>query len=140
MSIRANSSEPLLTMPMQAQAEKPTTVYYNSACPVCNTGIAAQKQCMSNADVQWIDIHNDPAVVQTLGASVNQVRERLYVRDAQGHIKIGAAALAELWLLTPGLRWLGRLLQWRWLAPLVERAYNAFARRLYRWNMRHGRW
>ena len=38
------------------------SVYYNSACPVCNAGIGAQRRRMQscNVDVEWIDIHRNP--------------------------------------------------------------------------------
>ena len=84
-------------------------VYYNSACPVCRSGIDLQKGAMGACAVEWIDVHAHPEAVDELGVNLEAVRERLYVRDAEG-VKIGADAAAALWSHTRGLRWLARLL------------------------------
>jgi len=58
-------------------------VYYNSACPVCNAGIKDQRRRMeacSIKDIEWIDVHSNPDALSEVGASLEQVRERLYVR------------------------------------------------------------
>ncbi|WOB08798.1 DUF393 domain-containing protein [Piscinibacter gummiphilus] len=114
------------------------TVYYNSACPVCDAGIRSQRERMQGCNVHWVDVHQNPQSAQALGLDLEQVRERLHVRAADGHMHIGADALAALWSQSPGQRWLGALARrLRWLGrPL----YNAFARGLYRWNRRRGHW
>ena len=47
------------------------SVYYNSACPVCNAGIGAQRRRMQSCDVdvEWIDIHRNPERLTAIGAS-----------------------------------------------------------------------
>lgn len=116
-----------------------TTVYYNSACPVCRTGIGMQQGAMGACEIEWIDVHANPDAVRELGIDIEAVRERLHVRDAEG-VKVGADAAAALWSHTRGLRWLARLLANDRIRAVAQRAYGAFARRLYRWNRRHGRW
>jgi predicted DCC family thiol-disulfide oxidoreductase YuxK len=116
------------------------TVYYNSACPVCRNGVAAQQGIMSACEVEWVDVHTDPDAVRALGLDLEAVRERLVVREADGALRIGADAFSALWVRTPGLGWLARLLMRPRLRALAQRAYDAFARRLYRWNRRKGRW
>ena len=118
----------------------PIKVYYNSACPVCDAGINGQQQRMAGCSVEWIDVHGDPGSVGALGTGVEEVRERLHMTDAQGHTWVGADALAQLWLSTPRQRWLGRIVQWPLVKPIARVAYNLFARALYRWNLRRGRW
>ena len=113
-----------------------TRVYYNSACPVCRTGIDLQKGAMSACEIEWVDVHAHPEAVDELGVDLEVVRERLYVRDAGG-VKVGADAAAALWSHTRGLRWLARLLALPRVRAIAQRAYDAFARRLYR---RNGRW
>lgn len=116
-----------------------TTVYYNSACPVCRSGVAAQQGAMAACEIEWIDVHANPDAVRELGIDIEAVRERLHVRDAEG-VKVGADAAAALWSHTRGLRWLAWLLANDRIRAVAQRAYDAFARRLYRWNRRHGRW
>jgi predicted DCC family thiol-disulfide oxidoreductase YuxK len=117
-----------------------TTVYYNSACPVCRSGATAQQGAMGACEIEWIDVHADPEAVRELGVDIEAVREKLYVREADGRLRIGTDAFAALWSRTRGLRWLARLLANDRIRAVAQRAYDAFARRLYRWNRRHGRW
>ena len=115
-----------------------TTVYYNSACPVCDAGIRSQRERMQSCAVNWVDVHQNPQAVDALVVDLETVRERLHVRGADGRLLVGADALAGLWQQTPGQAWLAWLTtRTRWLSrPL----YKLFARALYRWNRRRGHW
>lgn len=120
-----------------------TKVYYNSACPVCNAGIKDQRRRMEACgirDVEWVDVHTRPEAVKEIGAPLEQVRERLHVKAEDGQLDIGADAFTHLWLQTPGLRWLAKLLQLPILRQITHLVYNAFARLLYRWNRAKGHW
>ena len=37
-----------------------STVYFNSACPVCRTGIEWQQGRASSCEIEWIDVHHAP--------------------------------------------------------------------------------
>ena len=117
-----------------------TKVYFNSACPVCNAGIAYQKTQMSSCEITWIDVHADSEAVKALGVELEFVKERLHIVDSNGQVNVGAAALATLWLSTPGQRWLGHMVRWPVVRTLVDVLYNAFARLLYCSNRRFKRW
>ena len=115
----------------------PSKVYYNSACPVCNAGIKDQRRRMQECgvnDIEWVDVHNNPDAVSEVGSSLEQVRERLYVKDGKGQLNIGADAFIHLWQRTPNQRWLARLFQLPVIRSLARLAYNGFAWLLYRWN------
>ena len=118
-------------------------VYYNSACPVCNAGIKDQRQRMEACgikDIEWVDVDEHPEAVSEVGASLEQVRERLYVKDADGELNIGADAFTRLWSETPSQRWLASLLRLPVLKQLTHLAYNVFARLLYQWNIAKRHW
>jgi predicted DCC family thiol-disulfide oxidoreductase YuxK len=113
-------------------------VYYNSACPVCKAGIDNQRARMArgaSCPLEWIDVHQQPQAVEELDSELEQVRERLYLKDESGRIAIGVDAFAELFQRTVGQRWLGRLLRLPGLHLLARWGYNLFARLLYRWNL-----
>ena len=118
------------------------SVYYNSACPVCNAGIGAQRRRMQscNVDVEWIDIHRNPERLAETGASREFVRERLHVVDDAGVMRVGAQAFGALWSRTPRQRILARLIRTPGIRVLVGWTYNAFAAGLYKWNRWRGRW
>jgi predicted DCC family thiol-disulfide oxidoreductase YuxK len=118
-------------------------VYYNSACPVCNAGIKDQRRRMEACgieDIEWVDVHANPEAVSEVGASLEQVRERLHVKDSDGQLNVGADAFMCLWSQTRGQRRLAKLLRLPVLKQLTHLAYNLFARLLYRWNRTRGRW
>ena len=118
-------------------------VYYNSACPVCRTGIEGQ-QCRMAAqgitDVEWLDVHVNPGLVKEVGADLESVRERLHVKNEDGSIRIGADAITALFEKTRGQKWLAKILGIPVFLALASAAYNGFARLLYRWNRKKGHW
>jgi len=91
-------------------------------------------------DIEWVDVHTNPDAVSEVGASLEQVRERLHVKDSDGRIDVGADAFTCLWSKTRGQPWLAKLLRLPVLKQLTHSAYNLFARLLYRWNRTRGRW
>jgi predicted DCC family thiol-disulfide oxidoreductase YuxK len=114
------------------------TVYYNSACPVCDAGICQQRARMVGSRVEWVDVHNQPELASQLGIALEAMRERLHVRDAKGEIQVGDLALAELAARTRSQH------LWAWVIRrfhfLTGPLYTLFARWLYRWNRRRGHW
>jgi predicted DCC family thiol-disulfide oxidoreductase YuxK len=115
-----------------------TTVYYNSACPVCDAGICWQRRQVPEGAVNFVDVHTHPDVAAQLGIDLETLRESLHVRDGAGQLHVGDRAFTALWAHTPGQRWLARLARpFGWLTgPL----YKLAARLLYRWNRRRGHW
>ncbi|MES2670405.1 MAG: DUF393 domain-containing protein [Pseudomonadota bacterium] len=118
----------------------PVAVYFNSACPVCRTGVEWQQGQASSCEIEWIDVHAMPEAIADVGAGLEDVRERLHVRDAEGRVLVGADAVAFVMGTRPGQRVLGRLSALPWVRPLMRWGYNEFARILYRWNRDKGRW
>jgi predicted DCC family thiol-disulfide oxidoreductase YuxK len=118
-------------------------VYYNSACPVCRAGIEDQSCRMAAQgvdDVEWLDVHANPALAREIGVDLETVRERLHVRGADGALRVGSDAFATLFARTRGQRWLGKVLTLPLLRSLARLSYNVFARGLYKWNRAKRRW
>jgi len=114
------------------------TVYYNSACPVCDAGVCYQRAKMQGSGVAFVDVNAQPALAQELGIDIERLRERLHVRGADGQLVEGERAFTLLWSHTPGQRWMACLARpFGWLSgPL----YRLVARALYGWNRRRGHW
>jgi predicted DCC family thiol-disulfide oxidoreductase YuxK len=118
-------------------------VYYNSACPICNAGIKNQRKRMEACglkNIEWIDINTNPDAALETGASLNQIRERLHVKDTNGQLSIGLDAFTHLWSQTNRQRWLAKLLQILVFKQASRLTYNLFAHLLYRWNCNKKRW
>ena len=120
-----------------------TKVYYNSACPVCNAGIKDQRERMEKCDVnniEWVDVHSNPDAAAEVNNSLEQVRERLHVKNDSGELNVGIDAFIYLWQQTPHQRWLAKVFQTPVIRPLARIAYNGFARLLYFWNRALKHW
>lgn len=115
-------------------------VYYNSACPVCNAGISAQKAKMENCPVEWQDVHLNNSAVEKIAAELEFVRERLHVIDEQRKLNIGLDAFIAIWRNSPKEKWKARLFALPIVRPLSANAYNLFAALLYRWNRAKKHW
>ncbi len=115
-------------------------VYYNSACPVCDAGINAQKNKSSNCAIEWNDVHQNNEIAQDVSGDLEFVRERLHIIDENNELVVGIEAFIALWKNSPGEQWKATLLSLPVVRPLANMAYNGFARLLYKWNRRRGSW
>ena len=121
-------------------AETKIRVYYNSACPVCEFGIEAQKLKSTVCGVEFEDVHLDKAKVAELGAELESVRERLHVIDTEGQLRVGFEAFLVIWENSPTEQWkarVGKIVGLRWL---LNQGYKLFARGLYLWNRALKHW
>ncbi|HEY1398188.1 DUF393 domain-containing protein [Roseateles sp.] len=116
------------------------TVYYNSACPVCDAGVCALRERIDERSVEWVDVHRHPERLAPLGLDLESVRERLHLVDADGRLQVGAPALLTTWSLQRRGGWLLKPLGLPGLRTLTSWAYIAFARLLYLWNRRQRHW
>jgi predicted DCC family thiol-disulfide oxidoreductase YuxK len=121
-------------------------LYYNSACPVCRTGIEQQRAKMDaslsegSGTIVWCDIAMTPEAAQEIDRSVDQIRHSLHMVDENGRLLVGADVAIAVWKMTPGRRWLGWLIDLPGIRQLARWGYNRFADRLFAWNKRQGRW
>lgn len=123
------------------KTEEPTIkVLYNSACPVCNAGIEAQKTKRPLCGVEWQDVHLDHELVAPINAELEFVRERLHVIDEHNELQIGMNAFIAIWRNTQGEQWKATLCSFPVLHPILIGTYNVFARLLYNWNKRKSHW
>jgi predicted DCC family thiol-disulfide oxidoreductase YuxK len=123
-----------------SSAAPANTVYFNSACPVCRSGISTHRERLETCGLAWVDIALQPGVTAQIDATPDAVRHSLHVTDTAGRVYIGADALAVLWRHTPRLRWLAALICLPGVRTLARFAYNRFADGLFRWNVRRGHW
>ena len=120
------------------------TVWYNTKCPVCNSGIERQNRRLVRAVrsgvIEFRDINLEPDALTRFGAGVEDVRRRLYGVDPDDRLYVGADCAIEIWRRTPGDFWLGRVLGLPVLRQIARFGYDHFADLLYAWNRRNGRW
>jgi predicted DCC family thiol-disulfide oxidoreductase YuxK len=120
------------------------TVWYNTKCPVCDTGITWQKRRLIEAvkagRIAFRDINLEPEALAAHGAGLEDIRRRLHATDTQGKLLTGADVAIAVWRATPGQGCIASLLGNPVVRPLTRFAYDRFADLLYAWNRRNGRW
>lgn len=94
---------------VQVKANNKVTVYFDGSCPLCRREIGFYQKCAGAQNIVWQDVSRtvDGQVASDLNCQ--QAMARFHVRDAQGHLKSGAAGFVELWLNLRSWRWLGSL-------------------------------
>ncbi|MFL0797250.1 MAG: DUF393 domain-containing protein [Cellvibrionaceae bacterium] len=117
-----------------------STVYYNSACPVCDVGVKTQRKKTQGCNIQWKDVHTDLKARENLSSDIEFVRKRLHVVTESGELKVGIDAFIELWGMSPGERWKARVFSLPVIHFLSGILYNAFAWVLYHWNKFCNHW
>ena len=119
-----------------------TKVFYNGACPVCESGIRRQQANLTDmeSELEWIDLHQLNEAASEIGAELEFVRERLHVVDEEGVVHVGSDAFALLWSKTKDQQALARLVRRPGTRILARWFYNIFARLLYWWNRIRRRW
>lgn len=120
------------------------TVWYNTKCPVCDSGIERQNNKLIRAvkadAIEFRDINLEPDALSHSGAGLEDVRRRLHGLDAKGEIFIGADCAIEIWRRTPGDAWLGKVFGVPVLRQLARFSYNRLADFLYAWNRYKKHW
>ena len=82
-------------------------LYYNSACPVCRTGIEQQRARMDSLlpdgsdTIAWCDIAATPEAATEVDRSVDQIRHSLHMVDENGRLLVGADVAIAVWSMTP---------------------------------------
>ena len=120
------------------------TVWYNTKCPVCDTGITWQRNRLVRAarsgTIDFRDINGEPDALARFGASLEDIRRRLHGVDGDDKLYIGIDCVAAIWQRTPGTFWMGRTLGLPGVRQVAGFTYDRFADGLYAWNRRMGHW
>ena len=119
-------------------------VFYNSACPVCDSGCRLIRNELnsseSSGDAEWLDIHENPAAIDELNSNLEQARERLHVIDTEGRQRVGIDAFIAIWSLSSAHRLKARFFSLPIVNPVAQAFYALFAKTLYYYNKLMRRW
>jgi predicted DCC family thiol-disulfide oxidoreductase YuxK len=118
--------------PVGSQAEVPQPglpwVLYDGNCPMCSREIRHYRRVTGADGLAWIDVA-DPATPMPIdGIGREAAMARFHVRTADGQWLTAADGFAELWSHLRGYRHFAALARGLRLLPLLNRAYDVFAR------------
>ena len=116
------------------------SVYFNSACPVCNAGISSQKNKSTACSIQWKDVHENNQLVNELNKNLTTVRKYLHVIDENNQQYIGIHAFILLWENSPKEQWKAYFFALPAIRQLSQLGYYTFANCLYIWNKLRKNW
>lgn len=125
---------------MKQKRDEKLLVYFNSACPVCNAGINAQKSKTTECNVSWNDIHTNKVYAQEADPDINVVRKYLHVIDYSGQKHIGIDAFIQLWKYSPHEQWKAKLFALPIINSVAKTCYFVFANILFFWNRLMRNW
>lgn len=116
----------------------PVKVLYDGLCPICVTEIRLLQflQRKRPNRVDFIDISlpgYDGANYS--GVSYEMAMEEMHVIDEKNTVHRGVPAFSVMYSAV-GLGWLGRLLMWPPIRPLMVKSYDIFARNRLKWTGR----
>jgi predicted DCC family thiol-disulfide oxidoreductase YuxK len=103
-------------------------VFFDGSCPLCRREIAVYRKRDRTGAVDWVDVSSCQAARMAPDLSREDAKRRFHMRRADGTLLSGAAAFAEMWVQTPGFRWLGRVARWPGVTSSLEVAYRGFLR------------
>lgn len=116
----------------------PVKVLYDGLCPICVTEIKFLQFLQRNRSdkVDFIDIslpgYNG---AKYKGISYELAMEEMHVIDEKNMVHRGVPAFSVMYSAV-GLRWLGRLMMWPPLRPMMDKSYSIFARNRLKWTGR----
>lgn len=113
------------------QSNKPLTVLYDGACPLCRREIAHVRSLAARAPqsaLQFVDISAAAGGGEFCDLERTRLLARFHVEQADGTRLDGAAAFVAMWQRLPGWRWLALVARMPGGLALLEFAYRHFLR------------
>ena len=116
---------------MNTERQRPV-VLFDGSCPMCSREIAFYRRRKGSANLDWVDISRETDTDTRFGISQDDAMQRFHVRDRDGNWQTGAFGFTELWSHFHAWRLLAAALRKSRLLPLIDKAYDKFAR----WRLR----
>ena len=102
------------------------TVFYDGSCPLCRREIAFYRRRDTFSRIRWTDVSTCSSEALPEGLSCGDAHARFHVQRSDGALISGAVAFAELWLNTPGFRWVGCMARLPVIQWILNYAYSIF--------------
>lgn len=104
------------------------TMFYDGACSLCQREVAHYRRLDDQNNINWVDISTSPDQLNEHGIDYNTAMSRLHALDKHGHMHSGVEAFLIIWSALPYYRWLSVVVQKLRITPVLELAYQRFAK------------
>lgn len=115
-------------MNKKATLSAQTTMFYDGACSLCQREVAHYRRLDDQHNINWVDISTSPDQLNEHGIDYNTAMSRLHVLDMHGNMHSGVKAFLTVWSALPYYRWLAVAIQKLRITPVLELAYQRFAK------------
>lgn len=105
------------------QNQTKAVVFYDGQCPICRREIKHYQHRSGAENIDWIDVANNPELINPYGLDHKTAMTRFHVLDAQGKWRIGAAGFITLWSHLGGYRHLAKFVRIMRLQGMLDWAY-----------------
>jgi predicted DCC family thiol-disulfide oxidoreductase YuxK len=105
-----------------------TTMFYDGACSLCQREVAHYRRLDQQNHINWVDISTSADELYAHGIDYDTAMSRLHVLDEHGNMHSGVKAFLIIWSALPYYRWLAVVVKKMRITPVLEWAYQRFAR------------
>ena len=109
----------------------PLTLYYESACPLCNAEMSNLMLRNSAQQLLFVDVSAPGFSDLPAGATMHDLLDLIHARTADGRVLKGVEVF-RLAYEAAGLGWVSAVMRLPVLGPLAERVYPVLARNRHR--------
>jgi predicted DCC family thiol-disulfide oxidoreductase YuxK len=115
-------------MNKEQQTSTMATMFYDGACPLCQREVAHYQKLDQQNNINWVDISTSTDLLKKHGIEYSDAMSRLHALDSQGNKRSGVDAFVVIWSALPYYRWLATIVKKLHITPLLEMAYQRFAK------------
>lgn len=102
-------------------------IFFDDACSLCQKEIHYYKSISPKKKFQWLNIHENNALLKRFNISQNEALLSLHAIDEKQRIYKGMDAFSLIWRELKGWRWLSILVNIPLISPLCKILYKLFA-------------
>mgnify|MGYP001196128199 FL=1 len=112
-------------------------VFYDGKCSACTIEIGYYKYLKTTEPIEWIDIHQQMAVLKQYNLTFEQSMKTMHVLDSQNQFHKGIDAFIMIWSVLPLWRWFSVVIRFPIFYHVSYILYEMYAFCRYRWHGYH---
>lgn len=113
-------------------------MFYDGGCPRCSRGVRQYQRLDWARRIAWVDITQEPDVLEPYGIDFANAMEQLHVLDRDGQVRRGVYAFAAVWSDLPYYRFIAKCIRMVGALPLLDWGYRRLTRGRFERRCREG--